>query len=145
MLPLYQSLRKYASTAASIVLLTLSLPGLAQDRVTTIEISESQNNKFAFKTSEMSAKMGTTNKPYIVFGTDFHGSGGFYISFNLETRQTVRYQLIDMTGRQIAAQDLREVLDQTYRVQANSVSNGAYIVRLMVDGKCYSDKVFFTP
>ena len=55
------------------------------------------------------------------------------------------YQLVDMMGRQIAAQDLKEVLDQTYQVQANSISSGAYIVRLMIDRTCYSEKVFFTP
>ena len=145
MLPLYQTLKKIAVVAATFGLLTVSLPGIAQDRITTIEITEPHNNKFAFRTEDVSAKIGATDKPYILFGTDFRGSGGFFISFNLETRQTVRYQLVDMMGRQIAAQDLREVLDQTYRVQANSISNGAYIVRLIVDGKCYSDKVFFTP
>jgi hypothetical protein len=86
-----------------------------------------------------------SRKPYVVYGTDLHGTGGFLISFNLETRQTVRYQLVDMMGRQIAAQDLREVLDQTYAVQANSITGGAYIMRLMLDGKCYSEKILFTP
>jgi hypothetical protein len=50
-----------------------------------------------------------------------------------------------MMGKEIASQDLREVLDQTYRVQANSISNGAYVVRLMINHKCYSEKIFFTP
>jgi hypothetical protein len=145
MFSLYRILKKIALIAASRLLLTASIPAIAQERITTIEISETHNNKFAFRTEDMTAMIGTADKPYILYGTDFHGSGGFYISFNLETRQTVTYQLVDMMGRQIAAQDLREVLDQTYRVQANSISSGTYIVRLMIDRNCYSEKVFFTP
>lgn len=142
---LYQILKKYPLVVTSLLLLTASLRGSAQDRITTIEMTEPHNNKFAFRTEDMTAMIGTVDKPYILFGTDFHGSGGFYISFNLETRQTVQYQLVDMMGRQISAQDLRQVLNETYRVQANSISSGAYIVRLMIDRKCYSEKVFFTP
>jgi hypothetical protein len=145
MLSLYQFLKKLAPVAASLLLLMASIPGSAQDRITTIEVSESHNNKFAFGTEDMTAMIGTSDKPYILYGTDFNGTGGFYIAFNLETRQTVRYQLVDMMGRQIAAQDLREVLDQTYKVQANSISNGAYILRLTIDRKCYSERILFTP
>lgn len=131
---------------APLLVLTASLSAIAQNRITTIEISETHNNnKIAFTAEDMTGLMGITHKPYALYGTDFYGTGGFYISFNLETRQTVQYQLVDMMGRQIAAQDLREVLDQTYRVQANSISSGAYIVRLVIDRKCYSEKVFFTP
>ncbi len=146
MFSLYRILNKYALVAASLFSLMASLPGSAQDRITTIQMWDANNNKFAFTTEDLTGAMiGSADKPYILYGTDFHGSGGFYISFNLETRQTVQYQLVDMMGRQVAAQDLREVLDQTYRVQANSISSGAYIVRLMIDRKCYSEKVFFTP
>jgi len=145
MFSLYRILNKYALVSASLFLLTASLPGSAQDRITTIQMWEAHNNKFAFTTEDLTTMIGTADKPYILYGTDFHGSGGLYISFNLETRQTVQYQLVDMMGRQVAAQDLREVLDQTYRVQANSISSGAYIVRLMIDRKCYSEKIFFTP
>lgn len=145
MFSLYRILKKYRLVVTSLLLLTASLHGSAQDRMTTIEMTELNNNKFAFRAQDMTTMIGTADKPYILYGTDFHGSGGFYISFNLETRQTVQYQLVDMMGRQIAAQDLREVLDETYRVQANSISSGAYIVRLMIDRKCYSEKVFFTP
>jgi hypothetical protein len=141
---LYHVSKKF-SLVAAFVLFTLPLAVNAQDRITTIEISEPHGTRIAFRTEDVSAKIGTTDRPYVLFGTDFRGSGGFYIAFNLETRQTVRYQLIDMMGKEIASQDLREVLDQTYRVQANSISNGAYVVRLMINHKCYSEKIFFTP
>jgi hypothetical protein len=143
---LYQTFKKNAVVAAAVILL-LSSPGWvnAQSQITTIEVSETHSNKFASRSEDAKITMGPTTRPYIIFGTDFNGAGGFFISFNLETRQTVQYQLVDMMGRQIAAQDLREVLDQTYRVQANSVSSGAYIVRLVVNRTCYSEKIFFTP
>ena len=144
MFSLYQFIKRYSIIFLSVILLTLSLAGNAQDRITTIEMSEPHNN-ISFTTKEAMSMMGSADKPYLLYGTDFHGVGGFYISFNLETRQTVQYQLVDMMGKQIAAQDLREVLDQTYRVQANSISSGAYIVRLVIDRKCYSEKIFFTP
>ena len=145
MFSLYRIINNYASVAATLLLVAASLPGIAQNRITTIGMWEAHNNKFASTTEEQTTMMGTADKPYILYGTDFRGSGGFYISFNLETRQTVQYQLVDMMGRQVAAQDLREVLDQTYAVQANSITSGAYIVRLMIDRKCYTEKIFFTP
>lgn len=145
MFPFYQTVKYRISAIVSALLLTASLQLVAQDRITTAEISEPRGNKFTFRTQDSMAKMGTTERPYTLFGTDFNGSGGFFITFNLETRQTVRYQLVDMMGKEVASQDLREVLDQTYRVQGNNISSGAYIVRLMIDHKCYTDKIFFTP
>ena len=145
MFPFYQFIKKHAIATVSILLSMAPVCVTAQVHITTIEVSEPRNNKITFRSEDVKMKLGSADKPYVLFGTDLHGSGGFYISFNLETRQTVRYQLVDMMGRQIAAQDLKEVLDETYRVQANSISSGAYIVRLMIDRTCYSEKIFFTP
>ena len=145
MFPFYQFIKKHTIPAASILLSMGPVWVTAQDRITTIEVSEPHNNKITFRSEDVKMKLGSGDKPYVLFGTDLYGSGEFYISFNLETRQTVRYQLVDMMGRQIAAQELKGVLDETYQVRANSISNGAYIVRLMIDRTCYSEKVFFTP
>lgn len=144
MFPLYQSFQKQATAIIAILLLT-TLSVAAQEHLTSIQESEQGKDRVALRSEDLKMKLGAVDKPYVVFGTDFHGSGGFYISFNLESRQTVRYQLVDMMGRQIAAQDLNDVLNQTYQVQARSISNGAYIVRLMIDRKCYTEKIFFTP
>jgi len=142
---LYQFFKKNAMFASAILLLMTPAFLAAQDHITTIEVSEPRHNNFALRSEDVKMKLGSADKPFVLFGTDFKGSGGFYISFDLESRQNVRYQLVDMMGRQIAAEDLREVLDQTYQVQANSISSGAYIVRLVIDRKCYSEKIFFTP
>ena len=142
---LYKFFRKNAMTVSAILMLITPAFVAAQDHLTTIEVSEPRHNNFALRSEDVKMKLGSADKPFILFGTDFKGSGGFYISFDLESRQNVRYQLVDMMGRQIAAQDLKEVLDQTYQVQANSISSGAYIVRLVIDRKCYSEKIFFTP
>jgi hypothetical protein len=142
---LYQFFKKNALNALAISLLMTPAFVAAQDHITTIEVSAPRNNNFALRSEDVKMKLGSADKPFVLFGTDFKGSGGFYISFDLESRQNVRYQLVDMMGRQIAAQDLKEVLDQTYQVQANSISSGAYIVRLVIDRKCYSEKIFFTP
>ena len=145
MFPFYQFLKKIAMTAMPILMLMAPARLAAQNFITTVEVSEPLSNKISLRSEDLKMDIGSTNKPYVIYGTDFHGSGAFYISFNLEARQTVRYQLVDMMGRQIAAQDLKEVLDQTYQVQANSISSGAYIVRLMIDRTCYSEKIYFTP
>ena|SRR5688572_14948110 len=142
---LYQFFKKNAMTASAILLLMLPAFAAAQDHITTIEVSSPRNHNFALRSEDVKMKLGSADKPFVLFGTDFQGSGGFYISFDLESRQNVRYQLVDMMGRQIAAQDLKAVLDQTYQVQASSISSGAYIVRLVIDRKCYSEKIFFTP
>ncbi|HMG89925.1 MAG TPA: T9SS type A sorting domain-containing protein [Chryseolinea sp.] len=142
---LYQFFKKNTMAATAILLLTAPVFVAAQDGITTIEVSEPGNNKSSFRSEDVKMKLGSADKPYVLFGTDFQGSGGFYISFDLESRQTVRYQLVDMMGRQIAAEDLKEVLDQTYQVEAHSISSGAYIVRLVIDRTCYTEKIFFTP
>ena len=142
---LYEFFKKNAMAATAILLLTAPVIVVAQDHITTIQVSAPGNNKYALRSEDVKMKLGSGDKPYVLFGTDFQGSGGFYISFDLESRQTVRYQLVDMMGRQIAAQDLKEVLDQTYQVQAHSISSGAYIVRLVIDRTCYTEKIFFTP
>lgn len=141
----YQLFRKNAMMASAILMLMAPVIATAQGHITTIEVSEPRNNNFALRSEDVKMKLGSADKPFVLFGTDFQGSGGFYISFHLESRQNVRYQLVDMMGRQIAAEDLKEVLDQTYQVQANSISSGAYIVRLVIDRTCYSEKIFFTP
>lgn len=145
MFPFYQFFKKIAMAVVPVLMLMAPARIAAQNYLTTIEVSEPSNDKISLRSEDLKMDLSSTNKPYVIYGTDFHGSGAFYISFNLEARQTVRYQLVDMMGRQIAAQDLKEVLDQTYQVQANSISSGAYIVRLMIDRTCYSEKVFFTP
>jgi hypothetical protein len=141
----YQLFKKNAMMASAILMLMAPVIATAQDHITTIELSEPRNNNFALRSEDVKMKLGSADKPFVLFGTDFQGSGGFYISFDLESRQNVRYQLVDMMGRQIAAEELKEVLDQTYQVQANSISGGAYIVRLVIDRRCYSEKIFFTP
>ena len=128
-----------------ILLIISSLQGMAQDRISAVEVSETNANQNLFRSEDVMMSQGSATKPYVLYGNDFRGSGSFYISFNLESRQTVSYQLIDIMGKQLATQGLPGVLDQTYRLEANSISGGTYVVKLLINGKCYTEKIFFTP
>lgn len=81
-------------------------------------------------------------KPFVVYGTDPGTPQDFYVTFNLEQRQDVVYNLVDMAGRTIAEQQLPDVLNQTYQVEANTVSTGIYILRLQIGGEYYAEKIY---
>lgn len=81
-------------------------------------------------------------QPFAVYGTDPGSPSDFYITFNLDSTQAVTYELVDMTGRQVAKEQLPEVLNQTYRVDASGSGSGIYILRLQISGKYYATRVF---
>jgi hypothetical protein len=85
----------------------------------------------------------TAQKLYVLYGNDFDGPSDFYLAFNLQDRQTVRYEVVDITGRPIGLGEIPDVLDQTYKVGIQVESTGIYIVRLLIDSRYYSEKVYF--
>ena len=146
--PNYTSvIRWFARSMATVLTLALIpiVPGFSQSRFNTAVIVESNANKNLFRSEDTAMKQNATERPYVLYGNDFQGASNFFLSFNLESRQTVRYQLVDIMGKELASDEIPGVLDQTYQIEANSVASGAYIVRLMIDHKCYTEKIFFTP
>jgi len=81
-------------------------------------------------------------QPYSVYGTDPSSPSDFYITFNLDSRQPISYELVDMMGRSVTQEDLSDVLNQTYRVDASGTASGVYILRLLISGKYYATRVF---
>jgi hypothetical protein len=81
---------------------------------------------------------------YAVYGNDSESPDDFYITFNLENRQSVRYQLIDLAGKELATEDLQDVLNQTFKVACNNMNSGIYIVRLQIGSRYYSEKIFLS-
>lgn len=80
--------------------------------------------------------------PFYVYGTASNNPGYFYVTFNLEDRQSVNYQLISTTGQPLASEQLSDVLNQTYKVATDKLSSGVYIFRLQIAGQFYAKKVF---
>lgn len=63
------------------------------------------------------------------------------ITFNLEERQDVHYQVIALTGKQMFTGRLTEVLNQTFPLGVEKLLPGMYIVRLQIGHTFYSSKV----
>jgi hypothetical protein len=82
-----------------------------------------------------------TTEPYAVYGTDPSTASDFYITFNLQERQTVKYSIIDMNGRQITTMQLQDVLNQTFQVEPK-VSPGIYVLRLQIGTQIYATRVY---
>jgi hypothetical protein len=148
MRPNYTSvIRWFAQGIATVLTIAIvpTIPGFSQSRFNTAVIVESNANKNLFRSEDIAMNQNGAARPYVLYGNDFHGTSNFFLSFNLESRQTVRYQLVDIMGKELAKDDIPAVLNQTYRIETNNVASGTYIVRLMIDHKCYTEKVFFTP
>jgi hypothetical protein len=84
----------------------------------------------------------SVNNPFVVYDSDPITPSDFYITFNLTERQPVQYELTDMMGRQVVAQQLDDVLNQTYEVNAEHTSTGIYFLRLQIGQNYYTTKVY---
>jgi hypothetical protein len=84
----------------------------------------------------------TVNNPFVVYDSDPITPSDFYITFNLTERQPVQYELMDTMGRQVVAQQLDDVLNQTYEVNAEHTSTGIYFLRLQIGQNYYTTKVY---
>lgn len=81
-------------------------------------------------------------EPFVIYGTDLESAEDFLITFNLDERQDVKYDLIDVTGRTIVKETLTSVLNQTYQVKPSGVSSGIYIMRIQIGNRFYSKRVY---
>jgi hypothetical protein len=84
----------------------------------------------------------SVTNPFVVYDSDPITPSDFYITFNLAERQSVQYELMDTMGRQIVAQELTDVLNQTYEVNAEHTSTGVYFLRLQIGQNYYTTKVY---
>ncbi len=83
----------------------------------------------------------TIDSPYAVYGTSPAGTDDFIITFNLDDRQTVRYSLTDMSGRELFSQIMDDVLNQTIRVEPE-ISAGIYLLKLQIGTSVYYSRVY---
>ena len=79
---------------------------------------------------------------FLIYGTGPSFPGSFYITFNLDEPQSVGYEVLDVTGRSIAAAEIAQVLNQTFLIDAGRVATGIYILRLRIGARYYASKVF---
>lgn len=85
---------------------------------------------------------GRVPSPYRIYHTLPSDPGDFYLTFNLEERQSVHYQVVDIMGRVLAETDINDVLNQTFLIDAGVVEKGIYIVRLQIGHDYFASKVF---
>ncbi len=84
----------------------------------------------------------SVDNPFAVYGTDPESPSDFYVTFNLADRQTVSYELVDAMGRRIVGEDLSDVLNQTYTINAPQATTGVYLFRVRIGKAYYTTKVY---
>lgn len=78
---------------------------------------------------------------YSLYPNKIKHEKSFYVTFNLPDRQSVAYELVDITGRQVGARELTDVLNQTYKIDVDLASSGVYLVRLLIDQRYYVSRI----
>jgi hypothetical protein len=87
----------------------------------------------------------STMEVYTLYPNKIEDAKSFYVTFNLENRQTVKYEMVDMSGRQVSTKELTDVLNQTYQIDIEDASSGIYLVRLLIDKKYYVSRIVVIP
>lgn len=113
----------------------------SQDVFVKTELMPDVNINY-FRVDDSGTDQSSTGELYALYGNDFEGSKDFYLTFDLKKRQTVQYEVIDITGRPVGLDEIPDVLDETYKVDLQIGSSGIYIIRLKIDSKYYSEKVY---
>lgn len=136
------SLKSWSLTC--LLVLVYCVQSSSQDRYAAALITN-HPDKNLLRSEDVGFNQSSTHKPYILYGNDLQGPNDFYVLFNLDDRQTVRYELVDIMGKQLTLQELPDVLDQIYKIEVNDVCGGVYIVRLLIDHQYYAEKIYFNP
>ncbi len=122
-----------------------SLAGQEQGRLAFVFVNGNGNNGYLdnveFYESDNTAPPSVAD-PFLVYNSDSKSSNDFFITFNLEDRQDVNYELMDLTGRSMASAQLQDVLNQTFEVNAVHLLPAIYVLRLQIGGQVYARKVF---
>ena len=87
----------------------------------------------------------STSELYTLYPSKIDEVKSFYVTFNLNDRQPVVYELVDMAGRQVGSKELTDVLNQTYKIDIENTSSGIYLVRLLIDEKYYVSRILVIP
>ena len=87
----------------------------------------------------------STSDLYSLYPSKIDEVKSFYVTFNLDNRQPVVYELIDMSGKQVGSKELADVLNQTYKIDIENTSSGMYLVRLLIDKKYYVSRIVVIP
>jgi hypothetical protein len=82
--------------------------------------------------------------PFDIFGYDLQDptNSALQIGFNLQERQNVNIQVIDLLGREQLRASYADVLNQIYSIPAETPgAAGVYIVRVQIGDKFYSRRI----
>ncbi|HEX6224156.1 MAG TPA: choice-of-anchor J domain-containing protein [Chryseolinea sp.] len=82
-----------------------------------------------------------TSELYSIYPTKISDVKSFNLTFNLDQRQAVKYELVDLAGRRVAGKELPDVLNQTYTIDLENTSSGVYLVRMIIDKKFYVSRI----
>lgn len=84
----------------------------------------------------------TAAPPFLIYNLNPQNPDAFTITFNLQERMPVGYEVIDLLGRTLTNAEIGYVLNQTFEIDAGGAAAGLYIVRIRVGDRYYSQKVY---
>lgn len=105
------------------------------------QFTEEKNQRLQF-TKKSTDIAGLLAEPYTLYGNAPSGADNFFISFNLDDKQVVKYELIDNTGRSLVRDEWQDVINQTFRVDSETASSGLYILRVLIGDKYYINRLY---
>jgi hypothetical protein len=81
-------------------------------------------------------------EPFAIYLTP---EGTYDITFDMPDPKAVRLEVITMMGQEVAYLTALEVTNQTFTIPLNNQSTGIYIVRVKIDQKYYTRKIYLSP
>lgn len=81
--------------------------------------------------------------PYSIYGYDVDSpaTSQLQVTFNLDERSEVEYTIVDMMGKVLGQAHLYDVLNQTYKVDADDqLAAGTYLLRMRIGRQHYANR-----
>lgn len=122
---------------------TLSNPVFSQDRRDTIDGTNDLYQDHLEFSPSIDPMPISVDGHYTLYGNPSR-SNDFYLTFDLDSKQPVIYEVVDVAGRPVSKGEWNDVIDQTFHVECNTGSTGVYMVRLMIAGRYYTNRVLIT-
>jgi hypothetical protein len=81
-------------------------------------------------------------EPFAIYLTE---DGTYDITFEMSDSKAVRLDVITLMGQEVAYLTASEVTNQTFMIPLDNQSTGIYIVRVKIDQKYYTRKIYLSP
>lgn len=106
--------------------------------------NDKTGNSILQMTEKTPGAFATMYEPYVLYGNDPSRTEDFYVAFNLEKDQIVKYELFNIEGKSILRDEWPEVSNQTFRIESKTTHSGLYIFRMLIGNKYYINRIYIS-